>query len=478
MTTINALTLPSQFRLSKIAMLVFSAASCLSLSSAWASPGNPLATTDQQNLDATAIRVLGKSQQFLSGGLTFDALIATNKAAYLAGSLGALIGDAQASAALAPTINELVFSAIQKAVNSDPAHPKVYWDSDAKAKQWFGLNVPAGRYSYDNPDAIYRLIPIGGQYTYAISAHRTGNGPTDQTFSLISDPNSQTTIAYLSKNNIVVDANGNYTITISSAAPASGQTNYIQSTSAAKFLLVRDNLGNWNTETPDVLSVQRTDSLTTPAAITDAQIIATAAVNLTEDAATYGAGTLGVKTYINPVNTFSSPTQSSTLGTLVTQASSFAHVNIPTGQALVFTVQTGGAGYFVVPVSNPWTITVDPVGHQSSLNNKQAVANADGSYTFVIANQDPGVANWIDPAGFVNNTLMVRWQNLSASGVPAITNVQFVTLPAASVPLTAVPPGLQEVLPAGSASDFFSSTQRAAQLAARAAGYARRLSTQ
>lgn len=389
-------------------------------------------------------------------------------AAYSLGTLGGLAGSAQNAAALSTTINELAFSAVQKAINSDPARPKVYWDSDAAAKQWWGLNVPAGRYSYDNPDAIYRLIPVSSQYAYAVKGHRSGSGPTDQTFSLISDPNAQTTIGYLSKSNIVTDADGNYTITIDSAAPASGQANHIQSTSAAKFLLIRDNLGNWNTETPDALTVQRTDAQATPAPLSNAQVLNTVAINLTEAAATYGAGTLGLKTYSNAINTFSTPSQSATLGTLVTQASAFGHFHIPAGQALVITLQAGGAGYFVVPVSQAWTITVDPVNHQSSLNNLQAAPNADGTYTFVVANQDPGVQNWIDAAGNIDNTLMIRWQDLPASAVnggPAITQTQLVSLSALSSALPLRTPA-------------FSAAQRAAQLAARAEGYARRLATQ
>lgn len=132
------------------------------------------------------------------------------------------------------------------------------------------------------------------------------------------------------------------------------------------------------------------------------------------------------------------------------------------------TVQTGGAGYVVFPVTDPWLVTVDPIRHQSSLNNVQAAPNTDGSYTFVVSTQDPGVANWIDPAGLHEGTIMVRWQNLPATkplaGGPSI-QTQVVKLS-----------NLANVLPVG--TRYVSAAQRAQQLTDRAAGYARRVAIQ
>ena len=421
-----------------------------------AQAASPLATADQIALDALAVQINRTNG--------YPVLKAEAKAAYALAYGGNV--SAEAANRLDNAIDELAFSAIQKSVNGDPFTPKVYW-VDAPPRNWPGVSVPGGRYSYDNPDNIYRTIPIDGSSRYVIKGKRTYPGPTDVTFSLISNPNSQQTVAILTGQDLVVDSDGTYTITVDNT-PANGRVNHIQSNGQARQLFIRNNLGNWNTETPDTLSVQRVaDGRSYPAKGAFA-IAADAWINLQESILDYGVGALGLKTHTNPANTLSSPSISSTLGTLTTQASSFGYFKLADDEALVATVQTGGAGYVVFPVTDPWLVTVDPIRHQSSLNNVQAAPNADGSYTFVVSTQDPGVANWIDPVGLHEGTIMVRWQNLPATkplaGGPSI-QTQVVKLS-----------NLANVLPVG--TRYVSAAQRAQQLTDRAAGYARRLAIQ
>ena len=58
-------------------------------------------------------------------------------------------------------------------------------------------------------------------------------------------------------------------------------------------------------------------------------------------------------TISNTVNTLLNASQSSTLGTLTTQASSYGYFNLTADDALVATVNPGSADYFVVPVTDP-----------------------------------------------------------------------------------------------------------------------------
>jgi len=424
----------------------------LPLSAVWAAP-SPLATDEQRTLDARAVA--------LNQADGFPVLKAEAKAAYkLAHGLPV---SKEAEARLDNAINELAFSAIQKAVNNDPLYPKVYW-ADAPPRSWPGVNVPGGRYSFDNPDNIYRTIPIDGGSRYVIRGQRRGSGPADVTFSLISNPNSQQTVAILAGKDLVVNPDGSYVITVDNQ-PANGRVNHIQSNASAKQLFVRNNLGNWNVEAPDALRVERLGPAPTRDPKGDFTVSSEAWLNLQESIVDYGVGALGVKTYSNAVNTLANPTSSSTLGTLVTQASSFGHFKLAGDEVLVATLTTGGAGYFVFPVTDPWSVTVDPIRHQSSLNNRQAVANPDGSYTFVVSRQDPGVANWVDTVGLHEGTIMVRWQNLPANrpanGGPTIS-AQVVKLA-----------NLTSYLPAS--TRYVSPAERQQQLAARTAGYQQRV---
>jgi hypothetical protein len=418
------------------------------------SVANPLATEDQRVLDALAIEI--------NNGHNFPVLKASAKAAYQAAH-GLPISD-EASSTLDAAIDELAFSAIQKAVNNDPYYPKVYV-VDAGPREWFGLDVPGGRYSYDNPDCVYRTIPIDSSLSYIVTGKRFTPGPTDVSFSLISNPNSQNTVAYLAGEDLVLDSDGSYKITINSTS-ADGATNHIQSTSEATQLLIRNNLGDWQTETPDEISVTLVDDASDHDPISKTKIVLDATSNLGQSIVTYGVGALGLKTSINPVNTLSSPSQSSSLGTLTSQASSFGHFELAVDEALVVTLTPGAATYFVVPVTNPWMVTTDPT-RQISLNSVLADPNADGTYTFVVSVQDPEVYNWINTTGLTEGTIMARWQGLptgseSSSSSDVAVDTQVVSLSE-----------LASILPSG--TRYVTPSERAVQLEERAAGYARRL---
>lgn len=414
---------------------------------------NPLATNDQRKLDELAIDIYNH--------YSFDKLRKEARDAYKI-AYGEPLSD-EAQSLIEPMINELVFSSIQKSVNNDPYYPKVYW-VDAGARQWFGLDVPGGRYSYDNPDTIYRTIPIDGNLRYIIHGKRYGNGTLDYTFSLIDNPNSQNTIAILSKNDLIIHSDGTYTISIDNK-PANGRINHIQSNRKAKQLFIRHTLGNWQSNIPDSLSVELLDSNKGHLPQDKSVIIQNAQLNLQESLLGYGIGALGLKTKIHPVNTLTEPSQSKWLGTLVTQASSFGHFNLDEDHALVLTIDQGAAQYFVVPVTGPWTITSTPDSCQCSLNNQQAIANSDGKYRFVISTKDPGIYNWVSSCGLHEGTMMIRWQNLA-------TNFFFTKKPTISTEVILMT-DLANKLPSDTA--WVTADQRNEMITQRIAGYSKRV---
>ena len=59
-------------------------------------------------------------------------------------------------------------------------------------------------------------------------------------------------------------------------------------------------------------------------------------------------------------------------------------------------------------------LTKDPEHNIVSFNKFQSAQNKNGSYTFVLSSQDPGIYNWIDTTNLERGTLMIRWQGLPA----------------------------------------------------------------
>jgi hypothetical protein len=146
---------------------------------------------------------------------------------------------------------------------------------------------------------------------------------------------------------------------------------------------------------------------------------------------------------------------------LATQLQSAGYFQLTDQQALVITIDKGDAKYFVVPVTNDWTITDDYWNQQTSLNNVQAGADdLDATtYTIVVSPTDPGVANWVSTGGLNQGTISIRFQDLPLhpTDLPTVTS--------RVVPLdqlgTVLPPGTVYVTPA----------ERAAQLVGRNAGF-------
>ena len=62
-------------------------------------------------------------------------------------------------------------------------------------------------------------------------------------------------------------------------------------------------------------------------------------------------------------------------------------------------------------LSDPLWNSVDWLNRQSSLNAHQARLDGDGRLRAVIALEDPGVPNWLDPGGFDNGSVMIALES-------------------------------------------------------------------
>lgn len=110
-------------------------------------------------------------------------------------------------------------------------------------------------------------------------------------------------------------------------------------------------------------------------------------------------------------------------------------------------------------------ITTDPTS-QVSPDSKQAVPNANGTYTFVISLEDPGVYNWLSTTGLFEGTIMVHWQSLPTSSSSSASSTGSPAIEAQVVPLSE----LRSVLP--SQTRYVTAEERTSFLIERAEAYA------
>jgi hypothetical protein len=371
-------------------------------------------------------------------------------------ALNAKLGplSAQNENLLAPAIQQLTYGSAQVVADGNPDHPLVSW-IEAPPHTWFGNQVPGGRFAGDNPDNVYRMIPIDGVSTYQISGRFVGAHPAITLFQLVVSP-SWTGVDSIGTDvngtdSLVVNPDGSFAVTVG-PGPANGRINYMQSTSADSDVYIRDTLSDWSTQTAPYLSVRRIAGPAPGSRPTFSQQVASTVSQLS----TWGTmwldtDILGVQ-MASPANTF--PPLLLAAGGIWRD---FPNFDLASNQALVITTNLAGAAYFGIPVQNIWTVSADYWDLQSSLTNAQALPNPNGTYTFVVSSRDPGVYNWVDTTGLQQGTMVLRWQGVPAGNVPSVSG-QVVDLS-----------NLSSVLPAGTV--FVTPSQRALQLAQREAGF-------
>jgi hypothetical protein len=84
--------------------------------------------------------------------------------------------------------------------------------------------------------------------------------------------------------------------------------------------------------------------------------------------------------------------------------------------------------YWNVQLNDELWNAVDYLYRQSSLNGHQARIDSDGRFRAVIALEDPGVHNWLDPGETRRGMLIGRWLGCSSHPVPTLTRVPLAEL--------------------------------------------------
>ncbi|CAB4688966.1 MAG: hypothetical protein F2667_01530 [Actinobacteria bacterium] len=337
----------------------------------------------------------------------------TVKAAY-AGVAETWLGRAKASEAMRarfePAFEEVMFSAALWSSNQDPLRPKVSCITRL-AHEVEGRRIPGSRWGIDNPDTVYRVIPISGDERYELHGRVGEHRMTENYFTLWNA--HMGTVDVLNGRTMEVGSDGTFTITVDSS-PAGGRPNHVQSSPEAHEFYVRDVLLDWSKDDPNHLTVERLGGAPSRPALTlDEQAEATA--KMMAHFADF-TGKLSHGMYKTQPNHFSLAWEADHTGAMRNQVYVAGRFDLAPDEAFVVDVSDGGAEYFTVPLGNIWGTTLDIYHRTGSLNKAQSRANDDGTYTFVISAQDPGVHNWIDTDGLPEGILTLRMAEFPEGG--------------------------------------------------------------
>jgi hypothetical protein len=360
--------------------------------------------------------------------------------------------------ALTEAVNEYAMGAAFQQQLLNPMTPTAVTQV-APPHIWYGQSVDGSRILYDNPDTIYRFMAVNNTSSYVITGRFTGEQMlAETTFSVLTGL-SGTTASVLNGKKLVLNPDGSFTITVS-GSPTGPGPNHIQLTDDTTLIAVRNTLSDWNKQDPMSLSIQRVSgppnslfsqlggfAIPFIGPLVTSNPLLTTLVSLippladpppllrgTFTAVIMALGLQMEAKYIEVAttdpttgerrdpNVLTNPTRNAEF--LATQLQSAGYFQLDDDEALVVTISPGNAGYFVVPVTNDWTITDNYWDQQTSLNISQAKKNPDGTYTIVISPSDPGVWNWVSTGGLNQGTISIRFQDLdmASTTLPTVTS--------------------------------------------------------
>jgi hypothetical protein len=260
---------------------------------------------------------------------------------------------------------------------------------------------PFTKMGLDNPDTLYFGTRVQAGSEYVVTGTR--GTTTDLSFQLLggeyTDANVPDSETAFDDRRLEIGADGGF------------EWRFVPKANAQ--LVIREVYNDWSAQRGHV-AIARTDTAgTAPPPLTKELIEkrwATAGKQLVQRVKTWLQFPQWF--YMNiPVNTMVAPRL--TPGGLATQYSSAGHFDLTPDQVLIISLPISDAPYLGFQLGSMWYISLDYINHQTSLNGTQAQADPDGKIRIVVAEQNPGVTNWVETTGHRKGFLQFRWQRVS-----------------------------------------------------------------
>jgi hypothetical protein len=297
---------------------------------------------------------------------------------------------------------------------------------------------PYTKMGLDNPDTLYFHSYLRDDAEYVVTGRR---GTTaDLSFQVLNGDYSPVevpdSLTAFDDRAIEISGDGTFELRF---GPATGRlgANYFTLGPGSAMLLVREVYSDWSREQRGTISIHRADRAGCAPPAPDRGALAKR----------YGvAGKIllsRLRTFLAfpewfylklPVNTMTPPRP--TPGGLATQFSCAGHYELADDQAMIVTVPAADrsvAPYQGIQLGSMWYISLDYIGHQTSLTADQARTDPDGRMRFVISERDPGVANWLERTGHRRGYVQIRWQRLTRD-LGSDDGPQVEVVPVASLP--------------------------------------------
>lgn len=306
-------------------------------------------------------------------------------------------------------------------VEIDPDRPRFLWADGT------------GKWGLDCADAVYAQASVRGGNVYRVrgrrgSVHFLG-------FQLMARMRGA---GDLDADALEVAADGSFELML--GGPQRPR-NWLPLPEDATTLIARQFFYDWEREVPAAFEIERIDGgprRDPPHAAPDAVAAQLRALGrFVHDNAAWWCDVAADKR--EQVNTF--PDDGGGLGAVAGaaqkyQAFGIGYFSLAEDEALIVEVTPPQAKYWSLHLGNYWMESLDFAHHQSSLNGHQAALDSDGAFRAVVSLRDPGIANWLDPAGHAEGSMIYRWNQAALAPIPRTQLVKLAELRAALPPET------------------------------------------
>lgn len=284
-----------------------------------------------------------------------------------------------------------------------------------------------------NPDDIYLYSPIRGDLRYKVS----GNRGTVKILSFTTQRHMSgmvDDIAQIGGHNeiddqdIVFGPDGEFELVFSTERPAGYTGNWAPIHPEATGMMVRLRSYDWENEIDPTLSIECLDPVQLKPRLGPEEIIeriremARFPVRKTRS---YYRLQNGVRERVG-FNVFE-PVRMK--GALAKQVYWPACFQLDDGEVLIIETELPERRpYWNVQLNDPCFNALEYVYRFSSINGHTAKISADGRFRAVVALSDPGVPNWLDPAGYREGGIYGRWYDCDSNPTPVIKRVPLADL--------------------------------------------------
>jgi hypothetical protein len=322
----------------------------------------------------------------------------------------------------------LVNAAIRFSIDhADPVVPRFFRSPDSR--------TPWGA---ENADNQYLLAGVCGDGAYRMTGTR-GTAfefliEVKEGFMQLGDDRIFTTVA---ASDLTFAGDGRFEIIFSAARPSGFTGNWIPLHPDTKLIVIRQYFLDWENEIPAAFYLERIgregDAPTplTPASMAD----------ILDDAGEWVE--MSMKVWNQWVERIRADHVSGTIvpavhyvGGAETIRYGNDYYRLAPGDAMIIETDVPDARYWAFQLCGLWFEGRDYANRQTSINNHQAVLDADGRFRCVLAHEDPGVPNWLDAAGHAEGLLQYRWIWTRTNPRPACRIVKLAELRAHLPPET------------------------------------------